>query len=62
MGWRSGLSRAADECRAVPQRGELYAVQRVKTTNDGIGFRYLLHQERTDRLLASEDDAAPAPQ
>ena len=41
------------------QRNELYAVQRVKTT-EGIGFRYLLHQERTDRLLDAGDDVTPS--
>src|SRR5205814_7894388 len=39
------------------QKNELYAVQRVKTT-DGVGFRFLLHQERTDRLLDTGDDAS----
>src|SRR5205085_10457195 len=34
------------------QRDELYVVQRVKTE----GFRFLLHQERIDRLLPSSDD------
>jgi general secretion pathway protein K len=34
------------------QRSELYVLQRVKTD----GFRFLLHQERIDRLLATGDD------
>jgi type II secretory pathway component PulK len=34
------------------QRDELYTVERVKTD----GFRFLLHQERTDPLLDSEGD------
>jgi type II secretory pathway component PulK len=37
------------------QRDELYVVERVKTE----GFRFLLHQERTDALLEAEDDAPP---
>jgi hypothetical protein len=40
------------------QRNELYAVQRVKGT-EGIGFRFLLHQERTDRLLDAGDEVSP---
>lgn len=37
------------------QRTELYAVERVQTK----GFRYLLHQERTDVMLDTEEDAVP---
>jgi type II secretory pathway component PulK len=38
------------------QRDELYAVERVKTD----GFRFLLHQERTDPLLDLEGDLPDA--
>ena len=38
------------------QRAELYVLQRVKTE----GFRFLLHQERVDRLLATGDDVTPS--
>jgi general secretion pathway protein K len=41
---------------ARTQRNELYVVQRVKTD----GFRFLLHQERIDRLLANGDDVTPS--
>ena len=34
------------------QRDELFVVERVKTD----GFRFLLHQERTDPILATDDD------
>ncbi|HVG94927.1 MAG TPA: type II secretion system protein GspK [Planctomycetota bacterium] len=45
------------------QRDELYVVERAKTENGQWGFRFLLHQERTDRLLEVEDDApAVTPQ
>ena len=37
------------------QRRELFAVQRVKTD----GFRFLLHQERTDPILETEEDKVP---
>lgn len=37
------------------QRTELYALERVKTD----GFRFLLHQERTDRMLELDEDAVP---
>ena len=37
------------------QRTELYALERVKTD----GFRFLLHQERSDRLLELDEDAVP---
>ena len=37
------------------QRDELFVVERVKTD----GFRFLLHQQRTDPLLETEDDNAP---
>jgi general secretion pathway protein K len=39
------------------QRDELYVVERVKTD----GFRFLLHQERTDPLLDVEGDSPTAP-
>ncbi len=38
------------------QRDELYVVERAKATDGTVGFRFLLHQERTDPLLATEDD------
>ena len=37
------------------QRTELYALERVKTD----GFRFLLHQERTDPMLETNEDALP---
>lgn len=37
------------------QRTELYALERVETK----GFRFLLHQERTDRMLELDEDAVP---
>jgi general secretion pathway protein K len=37
------------------QRDELYVVERVKTD----GFRFLLHQERTDPWLEFDEDAVP---
>lgn len=41
------------------QRIELYAVERVKREDGDWGFRFLLHQERTDRLLETSEDAIP---
>ena len=38
------------------QRDELYVVERAKAADGTLGFRFLLHQERTDPLLATEDD------
>jgi hypothetical protein len=39
------------------QRDELYVVQRAKNKeSDTWGFRYLLHQERTDRVLDTGDE------
>ena len=40
------------------QRDELYVVERAKKTDGGYGFRFLLHQERTDPLLDVKDDEA----
>lgn len=40
------------------QRDELYVIERVKTD----GFRYLLHQERTDPLLEVDDDKVSSTQ
>ena len=38
------------------QRDELYVVERAKKTDGTYGFRFLLHQERTDPLLDAKDD------
>lgn len=41
------------------QRDELYVVERAKAADGTVGFRFLLHQERTDPLLATDDDKSP---
>jgi hypothetical protein len=41
------------------QRDELYVVRRVRVQNVD-GFQFLLHQERVDRLMATEDDPPAA--
>lgn len=38
------------------QRDELYVVERAKKTDGTYGFRFLLHQERTDPVLDATDD------
>lgn len=38
------------------QRDELYVVERAKKTDGSYGFRFLLHQERSDALLDVKDD------
>ncbi len=38
------------------QRDEFYVVERAKKTDGTYGFRFLLHQERTDPLLDVKDD------
>jgi len=40
------------------QRDELYVVERAKKADATFGFRFLLHQERTDPLLEIRDDEA----
>ena len=39
------------------QRDELYVVERAKKADGSYGFRFLLHQERTDPILDVKDDA-----
>ena len=40
------------------QRDELYVVERAKAADGTVGFRFLLHQERTDPLLTTEEDTS----